>query len=97
MSVCFREKIKIDPHTLSDMIIASGQDMRQVRCVAGSSCGCGVWKGVAWVCVVGMQVLHNLSLWSASDEPDTGVKEGVAKGMIPQKLKLQVRSWREVC
>ena len=42
MSVCFKEGITIDPQALKEMIVASGQDVRQV--------------------------LHNLSLWSASNK-----------------------------
>ncbi len=30
MSVCFKEGIKIDPSSLMEMIVASGQDVRQV-------------------------------------------------------------------
>jgi DNA polymerase III delta prime subunit len=42
MSVCFKEGLKIDPQALREMIIASGQDVRQV--------------------------MHNLSLWSATNK-----------------------------
>ena len=42
MSVCFKEGLKIDPQALREIIVASGQDVRQV--------------------------MHNLSLWSASDK-----------------------------
>ena len=42
MSVCFKEGLKIDPQVLREMIIASGQDVRQV--------------------------MHDLSLWSATDK-----------------------------
>lgn len=31
MSVCFKEGIKISPQALSEIIMASGQDVRQVR------------------------------------------------------------------
>ncbi len=45
-----------------------------------------------WLIIYLLQVLHNLSLWSATDEPDAGVKVGVAKGMMTHKLKLKVSS-----
>jgi len=41
MSVCFKEGLKIDPLTLSEMIVASGQDLRQV---GGPCCGCCLVK-----------------------------------------------------
>ena len=42
MSVCFREGLTIEPQALREIIMASGQDVRQV--------------------------MHNLSLWSASSK-----------------------------
>lgn len=30
MSICFKEKVKIEPQVLIEIIMASGQDMRQV-------------------------------------------------------------------
>lgn len=34
-TVCFKEKISIDLQALTEMVVASGQDMRQVRGVLG--------------------------------------------------------------
>ena len=42
MSVCFKEGLTIEPQALKEMIMASGQDVRQV--------------------------MHNLSLWSATSK-----------------------------
>ena len=42
MSVCFKEGLTIEPQALREMIVASGQDVRQV--------------------------MHNLSLWSATNK-----------------------------
>ena len=42
MSVCFREGVQIKPQALSEIIMASGQDVRQVR---EGVCG------RVWVCV----------------------------------------------
>lgn len=48
-TVCFKEKISIDPQALTEMVVASGQDMRQVR---GVSCGCVLflWLHVCRCC-----------------------------------------------
>ena len=40
MSVCFKEGIKAEPNALSEVILASGQDIRQVRCVCVCVCVC---------------------------------------------------------
>lgn len=65
MSLAFKEGIKIPPPALNEIILASNQDVRQVK-TKRSFLSRGFISLV--IKLLSLQVIHNLSMWSAKDK-----------------------------
>lgn len=72
MSIAFKEGIRIPPPALNEIILASNQDVRQVKKSKRQ-----LITSLRWLCPVvtslplwlfSLQVIHNLSMWSAKDK-----------------------------
>lgn len=72
MSIAFKEGIRIPPPALNEIILASNQDVRQVKKSKRK-----LITRLRWLCPVvtslplwlfSLQVIHNLSMWSAKDK-----------------------------
>ncbi len=75
MSIAFKEGIKIPPPALNEMILASNQDVRQVKkrytshfILSSSLATLGLPLPPCWLFLFFLQVIHNLSMWSAKDK-----------------------------
>lgn len=76
MSIAFKEGIKIPPPALNEMILASNQDVRQVKkhhkswFIRRSSIATLGLPSHHAGCLIFffLQVIHNLSMWSAKDK-----------------------------
>ena len=71
MSIAYKEGIKIPPPALNEIILASNQDVRQVKrqniLKVDSHC-CHVFRLLTPRLLFCLQVIHNLSMWSSKDK-----------------------------